>query len=114
MKNLFALTAAVLFGFSAAASNVQLVVQAVDNGDAVPGNTYRVYAELPSNQHSLHAIFADGEHLLNVTTTGSFYQNQLGGATSYDVNDAIIGMDESLAFDSWVTVGAENSTNNNL
>ena len=63
MKNLFALTAAVLFGFSAAASNVQLIVQAVDNGDAVPGNTYRVYAELPSNQHSLHAIFADGEHL---------------------------------------------------
>lgn len=114
MKNLFALTAAVLFGFSAAASNVQLVVQAVDNGDAVPGNTYRVYAELPSNQHSLHAIFADGEHLLNVTSTGSFYQNQLGGATSYDINDAIIGMDESLAFDSWVTVGAENSTNNNL
>ena len=84
MKNLFALTAAVVFGFSAAASNVQLVVQAVDNGGAVNGNTYRIYAELPSSQHSLHAIFADGEHLLNVTSPQeTIYQNQLGGATSY-------------------------------
>ena len=114
MKNLFALTAAVVFGFSAAASNVQLVVEAVDNGGAVNGNTYRIYAELPSSQHSLHAIFADGEHMLNVTSTGSFYQSQLGGATTIDVNEAVIGIDESLAFDSWVTVGAENSSNNNL
>ena len=114
MKNLFALTAAVVFGFSAAASNVQLVVEAVDNGGAVNGNTYRIYAELPSSQHSLHAIFADGEHMLNVTSTGSFYQSQLGGATTIDVNEAVIGIDETLAFDSWVTVGAENSNNNNL
>jgi hypothetical protein len=114
MKNLFALTAAVVFGFSAAASNVQLVVQAVDNGGAVNGNTYRIYAELPSSQHSIHAIFADGEHMLNVTSTGSFYQSQLGGATTIDVNEAVIGIDESLAYDSWVTVGAENSSNNNL
>ena len=114
MKNLFALTAAVVFGFSAAASNVQLVVQAVDNGGAVNGNTYRIYAELPSSQHSLHAIFADGEHLLNVTSTGDIYQNQLGGASTIDVNEAVVGIDETLAFDSWVTVGAENSSNNNL
>ena len=114
MKNLFALTAAVLFGFSAAASNVQLVVQAVDNGGAVNGNTYRIYAELPSSQHSLHAIFADGEHMLNITSTGSIYQNQLGGASTIDINEAVLGIDETLAYDSWVTVGAENSSNNNL
>ena len=114
MKNLFALTAAVVFGLTAAASNVQLVVQAVDNGGAVNGNTYRIYAELPSSQHSLHAIFADGEHMLNVTSTGSFYQNQLGGASTIDINEAVMGIDETLAFDSWVTVGAENNSNNNL
>ena len=58
MKNLFAMTAALMMGFGATASNVELVVEAVDNNGTVPGNTYRVYAVLPSAQHSLHAVFA--------------------------------------------------------
>ena len=44
MKNLFAMTAALMMGFGATASNVELVVEAVDNNGTVPGNTYRVYA----------------------------------------------------------------------
>ena len=50
MKNLFTMTAALLMGFGATASNVELVVEAVDNNGTVPGNTYRVYAVLPSAQ----------------------------------------------------------------
>jgi hypothetical protein len=114
MKNLFAMTAALLMGFGAAANNVELVVEAVDNGGLVPGNTYRVYAVLPSAQHSLHAIFAAEEHVLNVATTGSFFQHQYGSSSSLDVNEAIVNIEPSLAFDSWVTVGADNSENNNL
>ena len=114
MKNLFAMTAALLMGFGAAANNVELVVEAVDNGGIVPGNTFRVYAVLPSAQHSLHAIFAAEEHVLNVATTGSFYQHQYGSSSSLDVNEAIVNIEPTLAFDSWVTVGAENSENNNL
>lgn len=114
MKNLFAMTAALLMGFGAAANNVELVVEAVDNGGLVPGNTYRVYAVLPSAQHSLHAIFAAEEHVLNVATTGSFFQHQYGSSSSLDVNEAIVNIEPSLAFDSWVTVGAKNSENNNL
>ncbi|MDG2363420.1 MAG: hypothetical protein P8L80_04890 [Flavobacteriales bacterium] len=114
MKNLFAMTAALLMGFGASANNVELVVEAVDNGGIVPGNTYRVYAVLPSAQHSLHAIFAAEEHVLNVATTGSFFQHQYGSSSSLDVNEAIVGIDQGLAFDSWVTVGADNSENNNL
>ena len=114
MKNIFAMTAALLMGFGASASNVELVVEAVDNGGLVPGNTYRVYAVLPSAQHSLHAVFAAEEHVLNVATTGSFYQHQYGSSSSLDVNEAIVNIEPSLAFDSWVTVGAQNSENNNL
>lgn len=114
MKNLFAMTAALLMGFGAAANNVELVVEAVDNGGLVPGNTYRVYAVLPSAEHSLHAIFAAEEHVLNVATTGSFFQHQYGSSSSLDVNEAIVNLEPGLAFDSWVTVGAENSENNNL
>ena len=114
MKNIFAMTAALLMGFGASANNVELVVEAVDNGGLVPGNTYRVYAVLPTAQHSLHAVFAAEEHVLNVATTGSFYQHQYGSSSSLDVNEAIVNIEPSLAFDSWVTVGAENSDNNNL
>ena len=114
MKNLFAMTAALLIGFGANANNVELIVEAVDNGGVVPGNTFRVYAVLPSAQHSLHAIFAAEEHVLNVATTGNFFQHQYGSSSSLDVNEAIVGIEPGLAFDSWVTVGADNSENNNL
>ena len=114
MKNIFAMTAALLMGFGASANNVELVVEAVDNGGLVPGNTYRVYAVLPTAQHSLHAVFAAEEHVLNVATTGSFFQHQFGSSSSLDVNEAIVNIEPSLAFDSWVTVGAQNSENNNL
>jgi hypothetical protein len=114
MKNIFAMTAALIMGFGASATNVELVVEAVDNGGIVPGNTYRVYAVLPTAQHSLHAIFAAHEHVLNVATTGSFYQHQYGSSTSLDVSEAGLSLSPGLAFDSWVTVGADNSDNNNL
>jgi len=114
MKNIFAMTAALLMGFGASANNVELVVEAVDNGGLVPGNTFRVYAVLPSAQHSLHAIFAAEEHVLNVATTGSFFQHQYGSSSSLDVNEAIVNIEPTLAFDSWVTVGADNSESNNL
>jgi hypothetical protein len=114
MKNIFAMTAALLMGFGASANNVELVVEAVDNGGQVPGNTYRVYAVLPSAQHSLHAVFAAEEHVLNVATTGTFFQHQYGSSSSLDVNEAIVNIEPALAFDSWVTVGAQNSESNNL
>ena len=114
MKNLFAMTAALMMGFGASASNVELVVEAVDNNGTVPGNTYRVYAVLPSAQHSLHAVFAAEDHVLNVATTGSFFQHQFGSYSSLDVNENIVAVEPGLAFDSWVTVGAKNSNDNNL
>jgi len=114
MKNLFTLAAASFLALGASANNVELVVEAVDNGGQVEGNTYRVYAVMPSAEHSLHAVFADGEHVLNVATTGDFYQHQYGSATSMDINDQIVALDAGLAYDSWVTIGATNSDNNNL
>jgi hypothetical protein len=114
MKNLFTLAAALFLGFGANASNVELVVEAVDNGGQVEGNTFRVYAVLPSVEHSLHAVYADGEHVLNIATTGEFFQHQYGSFSSLDVNEQIVALDNSLAFDSWVTIGAQNSQNNNL
>jgi hypothetical protein len=114
MKNIFAMTAALMMGFGATASNVELVVEAVDNNGTVPGNTYRVYAVLPSAEHSLHAVFAAEDHVLNVATTGSFFQHQYGSYSSLDINESIVALEPGLAYDSWVTVGAKNSNDNNL
>jgi hypothetical protein len=114
MKNLFTMTAALLMGFGATASNVELVVEAVDNNGTVPGNTYRVYAVLPTAQHSLHAVFAAEDHVLNVATTGTFFQHQYGSYSSLDINESIVSLEPGLAYDSWVTVGAKNSDDNNL
>ena len=98
MKNLFTMTAALLMGFGATASNVELVVEAVDNNGTVPGNTYRVYAVLPTAQHSLHAVFAAEDHVLNVATTGSFFQHQYGSYSSLDINESIVAIEPELGF----------------
>ena len=76
MKNLFAMTAALMMGFGASASNVELVVEAVDNNGLSRTPTVCMPCCLP--QHSLHAVFAAEDHVLNVATTGSFFQHQFG------------------------------------
>jgi hypothetical protein len=114
MKKLFSLIATFGLVMSMSAADVQLVVEAVDNGGLVPGNTYRVYAVLPDAQHSLHAVFADDQSDLLVETTGSFFQHPYGNYSTLDINPNIVQADPSLAFDSWVTIGAENNQNNNL
>ena len=96
------------------AANVELVVERVDNGGAVPGNTFRVYAELPSTQHSLHAVFADDSDGLTIQSTGEFYNHPYGNYSTLDINAEIVAAQPQLGFDSWVTIGAENNANNNL
>lgn len=103
-----------LGGITAQASNVELVVEQVDNEGLVPGQTFRVYAQLPSPQHTLHAIFGEPGEPMSVQTSGTFYQHPLGNFSSVDVNEAMLAMDPALAYDSWVTIGAENNTGNNL
>lgn len=103
-----------LGGITAQASNVELIVEQVDNNGLVPGQTFRVYAQLPSPQHTLHAIFGEPGEPMAVHTSGSFYQHPLGNYSSVDVNAAMVQMDPALAYDSWVTIGAENNAGNNL
>lgn len=96
------------------ATDVQLVVQSVPNNGLVMGNTYRVYAQLASPDHSIHAVFADDESPIEVVAQNGFFQHAMGSYQSADIQPAVIGIDPSLAYDSWVTIGAENSTNNEL
>lgn len=96
------------------ASNPQLVVEKVDNGGIVPGQTFRVYAELPSPQHSLHAVFGDSQDALSIHSTSGFYQHPMGNFSSADIHPLMVNNIPALAYDTWVTIGAEDASSNNL
>jgi hypothetical protein len=77
------------------------------------GDTYLIYADVEAGDQ-LNAVFGDADNDLLVTTSGSFYQNAFGGATSADINPALIFAFASLAFDSWVTIGLSDQTGNEM
>lgn len=113
MKSFF--TSLLLAGtLSAVANGPQLVVQAVDNGGLVEGQTFRVFVELPSSAHSVHAIYGDSQQPMTIQTTGNFYQHPFGNFSTTDINPNLLSIDPLLAYDSWVTVGATDATANNL
>ena len=114
MKNLFTMTAALLMGFGATASNVELVVEAVDNNGTVPGEHLPRLRRVANCPTLTPRCFAAEDHVLNVATTGSFFQHQYGSYSSLDINESIVALEPGLAYDSWVTVGAKNSDDNNL
>ena len=92
---------AVAVSVQAIAQDVQLVVESVNNEGLVPGSTYKVYAELPSADHSLHAVFGADDHPITIESTAAFYQHPYGGNTSRDVSEAVIGIAPELAYHSY-------------
>lgn len=96
------------------AAEPQLIVQKVDNQGLVQGNTYRLYAQLPSAQHSLHIVFGDLDHPMHIESTAPFYQHPFGGHSAINISEALIAAAPAVQFDSWITVGYENGTGNNM
>lgn len=111
-KSLLLLAAAA--AFQASAQDVQLVVESVDNQDLVPGHTYKVYAQMPTADHSLHAVFGNEEHPISIHSTAEFYQHPYGGNTSRDVSEAVMNVAPELAYDSYLTIGRTGAANNDL
>lgn len=114
MKRLLSLIASCAFLVSATAADVEIIVESVDNHGIVEGNTYRVYAVLPSADHTLHAVFADDTDNMWIETTSTFYQHPLGNSTTLDINPNVIELQPALAYDSWLTIGAVDNVSNNL
>lgn len=114
LSGLFLSFAIAAQGYQPKIEQVQLHLAEVDNHGFVPGRTYRVYLELPSPEHSLHAVFADTKDLMELRSTTKFYQHPMGGPLSDRVHPKLMEMQSALAFDSWMTIGAENSENNAL
>lgn len=87
-------------------------VEEVDNGSLVPGRTYRVYAVMEQEGDVIDAIFGEKDALLQISSTKKFWQHPKGGALSSDVQRYDTREDETLLYDSWVTIGAEDNYKN--
>lgn len=73
-------------------------------------DTYRVYANLSDPGAQIVAVYGLQDTSLSITTTGSFYQDVLGGALSTSVNPILFSTFPDLEFDSWVTIGTDDNT----
>jgi hypothetical protein len=101
-----------LIASSAMADYTGLTSVNVDNGDGTW--TAQIYANFSAATDELDAVFGDAQNALSISTSGMFYQNALGGATSNSINPALIPLFPSLALDSWVTIGLSDQTDNAL
>lgn len=121
MKKLLFLTAALLCFASVKAQITSIVIDTVlvhedaelttlDGPLNLDGYiTYRMYVQMTNATDELSAVFGEGAQPSFITTEGGFFQSPAGGSTSGDINPAFFPFDEGLQYDSFVTIGREDS-----
>ena len=76
-----------------------------DTGDLAGMTTWRVYFRTTEPSDFVTAVYGNQSEPLSLTTTTSFYQNALGGATAQPINPLLLPTFPDLEFDSYVTIG---------
>jgi len=90
------------------------IIVEVDNKGQVPGKTYQFYCEFTNENDHVHIVFGDEYNDMYIKSTEPFYQNEFGGAMSTNINAKLAGLDKTLKYDSYVTIGRDNSEDNYL
>ena len=76
-----------------------------------PGfDTYRVYANFMDPDAQLVAVYGLQDTALSITSTGTFYQDALGGPLATSIIPLLFSTFPDLEYDSWVTIGADDNT----
>ncbi|MGB1099270.1 MAG: hypothetical protein ACPGYS_00015 [Flavobacteriales bacterium] len=73
------------------------------------GTTYRVYATFDNPTDELVAVYALETAPMEVGVSTSFYQDAVGAVLAQTINPAFFGAFPSLQYDSWFTIGSEDS-----
>jgi len=94
-KLLFA--AALLASAFTQASDVRLVVQEMNSGGASNGRTFRVYAVMPSVNHTLQVVYGDASNPLRIESTAPFYQNQYAAFSAAGISSIMLEVSPMLA-----------------
>lgn len=83
--------------------------------DGIGANrTYRIWAVTPENWR-LEVVAGNTETTMRFEVIGgTFYQSGFGGPTSTSINSAFFALAPELEWDSYLTIGALTSSNNNL
>ncbi len=108
-----------LFALSSNAQLVQVVNEVYydpEIGPPVEGypanhRTYRIYANLQDPTDFVSAIYAvAGCHSLHVNAMNQIWNSLFGGTTGDVINDGFCAFVPALCYDSFVTIGRENSS----
>ena len=81
------------------------LVASHEDGDLAGMRTYRIYLDVANATDQVTSFTGNDEFALALTTTTSFYQNALGGATPNDISSGALALVPELAFDSYISVG---------
>ena len=94
---------------------LQLDTFAVHTDGALAGmTTYRLYLRCENDADFVSAVAGYTDFPTQILTTTSFYQNELGGPTPNGIYPLLFGTFPDLAFDSWVTIGLEQTPDANV
>lgn len=72
--------------------------------------TYHVYAELNHPSDEISALYGDDNAPWIISAEGGFFQADLGDDFGWSINTGIISFVPDVAFDSWLTLNAANSS----
>ena len=104
MKTIYTLFTAFLMVFNMYSQPFAgLVLEELDNGGAVTGTTYRLYAQM--NEGLVYSMWANEEYSHLIETTTTFYQDAFGSDLQSGISTAFFALAPSLEWDSWVTLG---------
>ena len=104
MKTIYTLFTAFLMVFNMYSQPFAgLVLEELDNGGAVTGTTYRLYAQM--NEGLVYSMWANEEYSHLIETTTTFYQDGFGSDLQSGISTAFFALAPSLEWDSWVTLG---------
>ena len=107
MKHLFTAALMALASSMALANFVGMEYEAV--AETANGTTYRVYATFDNPTDELVAVYALETAPMVVGVSTSFYQDAVGAVLAQTINPAFFGAFPSLQYDSWFTIGSEDS-----
>ncbi len=99
--------AVLLTGLTAQADFTGLTYEVVGTSDV--GTTYRVYANFDDATDIAQALYAEAPFAMAITSSAGFYQDALGALTPVGINPLLYPTFPNLAYDSWITIGQEDS-----
>ena len=99
--------------FAPAPEGYCISIEEFDNGGLVPGNTtYRLYLNCLNETDYLSSCSGDADNVMILNaSSGSWYNNAANTTwNASGINPVFLGFFPDLAFDSFLTIGAEDST----